>query len=186
MLEHRLSELEHRLWRLEVQVARLGDRIVDLTERLFPVEDDTDDDWDYEDDNTDSPPAAPELGAVFITSPGDSMNAVLVATLPTTRQDTTALPPTALGSITFQKTSLVGSPPAPGPLQILQTNAASGSPAQLQPSDLTFTDTAAAPGDDYTCFVTDTLGHIGLASNDQVAPASASPPGAPTLTATFT
>jgi hypothetical protein len=129
-------------------------------------------------------PAAPTLSGSFTTL-GDSMNATLTATLPTTRQDNTALAPTAIASITYQKTSLMGSPPAPGPLQTLQTNKASGTPVQLQPADLTFTDAAAAPGDDYTCFVTDTLGHIGKASNDQVAPASASPPVAPTLTAVF-
>lgn len=130
-----------------------------------------------------SPPSAPKLRATFTS--GVSMNAVLVASLPSTRQDGTALDPTEIASISFQKTSLVGSPPVAGPPVVLQTNVASGSPAQLQPTDLTFTDTAAAPGDDYTCFVTDTLGHIGAASNDQVAPASQSPPSAPSLSATF-
>lgn len=174
MSDHRYSELEYRLRRLEERVAELGDDLSNLIDELNPPLDDDDD----------SPPAAPLLGATFFT--GDSMNAMLTANLPTTRQDNTALPPTDIASITYQKTSLTGSPPAPGPLQSLQTNKASGTPAQLQPADLTFTDTAAAPGDDYTCFVTDTLGHIGKASNDQVAPASASPPGAPTLSATFT
>jgi hypothetical protein len=178
MSDHRITELEHRLRRLEERVAEVADGLDSLIVELNGdlVED--------EEDDTDSPPAAPTLSGTF-TLVGDSMNAILVATLPGTRQDNTALPPTAIASITYQKTSLTGSPPAPGPLQSLQTNKASGTPAQLQPADLTFTDAAAAPGDDYTCFVTDTLGHIGKASNDQVAPASASPPGAPTLTATF-
>lgn len=114
------------------------------------------------------------------------MNAILVAALPTTRQDGTSLGVTDIASITYQKTSLTGSPPVAGPLTALQTNVASGSPAQLQPADLTFTDTGAAPGDDYTFFVTDTLGHIGAPSNDIVAPASASPPAAGSLSATFT
>lgn len=113
------------------------------------------------------------------------MNAVLVAVLPTTRQDGTPLAATDIALITYQKTSLTGSPPVAGPLTTLQTNVASGTPPQLQPADLTFTDTGAAPGDDYTCFVTDTIGHIGAPSNDVVAPASASPPAAPTLAATF-
>lgn len=113
------------------------------------------------------------------------MNAILVAALPTTRQDGTSLAITDIASITFQKTSLTGSPPVAGPLTALQTNTASGSPAQLQTADLTFTDSTTAPGDDYTFFVTDTLGHIGLPSNDIVAPASASPPAAGTLSATF-
>ena len=115
------------------------------------------------------------------------MNAVLVATLPVSRQDGTALAAADIASITFQKTSLSGSPPVAGPQVTLQTNTASGSPAALQPTDLTFTDSAAAPGDNYTAFVTDTQGHIGLPSSPPlVAPAVASPPAAPQLAATFT
>lgn len=109
----------------------------------------------------------------------------LDATLPTVRQDGSALDPTAIGSITYQKTSLVGSPPAPGPNQVLQTNEAQAG-AGLQASDLTFTDTSPLPGDDYTFFVTDAQGHIGAASNDFVNPAQASPPAAGTLVGTFT
>jgi hypothetical protein len=132
-----------------------------------------------------APPAAPTLAAFFQS--GDSMNAVLVATLPTSRQDGTPLAITDIASISYQKTSLTGSPPVAGPNVVLQTNAASGTPPQLQTSDLTFTDPNAAPGDSYTAFVTDTLGHIGAASSPPlVAPAAASPPAAPTLSATFT
>lgn len=132
-----------------------------------------------------SPPAAPTLAGFFHLA-GDFMsNANLTATLPITRQDATPLAATDIASITFQKTSLVGSPPAPGPLQVLQTNSAVAG-AGLLPADLSVTDTAAVVGDVYSCFVTDTLGHIGAASNTETVPASASPPSAPSLTATFT
>lgn len=131
-----------------------------------------------------SAPRAPQLGASFTS--GDHMNAVLVASLPTTRQDGTPLAVTDIASITYQKTSLVGSPPVQGPQVALQTNTASGTPAQLQPTDLTFTDATAAPGDSYTAFVTDVQGHIGAPSSPAlVAPALQSPPAAPTLSATF-
>lgn len=114
------------------------------------------------------------------------MNAVLVDILPTTRQDGTPLALTDIASISYQKASLTGSPPVLGSNVVLQTNVASGTPPTLQPTDLTFTDTTAAPGDSYTSFVTDTLGHIGAASSPAlVVPSTVSPPSAPTMTATF-
>lgn len=133
-------------------------------------------------------PAAPTLAASF-TSSGDSMNATLVATIPTTRQDGTALAATDIGSITYQKTSLGADGVTPGPETTLQVNSAVGG-AGLQLTDLTFTDSAANTGDAYTCFVTDTAGNVGALSNavtdTEVAPPPVlSPPSAPSLSGTF-
>lgn len=131
-----------------------------------------------------SPPSAGTLTGAF--TPGDPMSSMLLnATPATTRQDGSALAPTDIASITYQKTSLVGSPPAPGPLQQLQTNQAQPG-AGLASTDLTFTDANSVPGDDYTFFVTDVQGHIGAASNDVVVPQQQSAPAAGTLTGTFT
>lgn len=132
------------------------------------------------------PPAAPTLAGTFDTS-GALMNAVLVATIPSTRKDGSALAPTDIASITFQKTALEPDGVTPGPEQPLQTNGAVAG-AGLTPADLTFTDPNAVAGDSYTCFVTDTAGDVGDLSNAEVAPAPLplSAPSAPTLTATFT
>lgn len=130
-----------------------------------------------------SPPAAPHL-----TLSGDSMNAVLVATIPSTRQDGSVLAPTDIASITFQKTSLTAdTPPVAGPEVVLVTNTAAPG-AGLTPDQITFTDVSATPGDSYTCFVTDTGGEVSPLSNADVDPVvvpPASPPGAPVLAATF-
>lgn len=105
--------------------------------------------------------------------------------LPPTRQDGSALDPTDIASITFQKASLAGSPPVLGAPVVLQTNvAAAGS--VLTDAQLTFSDTNALPGDSYTSFVTDVQGHIGAASSPFVVPATLSPPSAPTQSVTLT
>lgn len=112
------------------------------------------------------------------------MNAVLVAIIPSSRQDGSQLSPTDIASITYQKTS-VGADGSPGPQQTLQVNSAAAG-AGLQPSDLTFTDSSAVAGDSYTAFVTDTAGDAGALSNAVVAVAPVlSAPAAPTLSGTF-
>jgi len=166
-------EIRRRIEELERKFDRLRELVADIVRYLrhHPV--------------PPAPPAAPGLSASFTFS-GASMNAALVAVFPTVRQDGTPLAFTDIASITYQKTSLVGSPPVPGPQQSLKVNLASGTPAQLQPADLLFTDSAAAPGDSYTAFVTDVQGHIGAPSTPPlIAPALQSPPAAPTLSATF-
>lgn len=112
-------------------------------------------------------------------------NTVLNAVLPTTRQDGSTLAPTDVASITYQKTSLTGSPPVSGPLVSLQTNSAVNG-AGLLSTDLTFTDNTPVPGDVYTCFLTDVQGHIGAPSDSFSVPAQQSAPSAPTLTGVFT
>jgi len=117
------------------------------------------------------------------------MNAVLVATLPTTRKDQTALAPTDIASITFQKTSLGADGVTPGPQTSLQVNQAAAG-AGLQLSDTTFTDPNSIAGDAYTFFVTDTAGDAGDASNVVTNPGTGvggkpSAPSAGTLAATF-
>lgn len=108
----------------------------------------------------------------------------LVDILPTTRKDNSSLAPSEIASITFQKASLAGSPPALGDPVVLQTNTAqNGNP--LQPSDLTFVDASAQPGDSYTSFVTDTAGHIGDASTAFVVPATLAAPSAPSQSGIF-
>lgn len=115
------------------------------------------------------------------------MQTVLIATLPTTRQDGTALPPTAIASITFQKQSLTGTPPALGSEQTLVTNTAADPTVGLTPAQITFTDTSANVGDSYTCFVTDTAGNTSALSNAEVYPTAPplAAPSAPALSATF-
>lgn len=110
------------------------------------------------------------------------MNAILIATIPSVRLDGTALAPTDIASITFQKT-VTGSP-----AQTLATNSATAG-AGLTPDQITFTDAASAAGDSYTAFVTDVSGNAGAVSEAVVNPGAGggtlSPPGAPTLSATF-
>lgn len=114
------------------------------------------------------------------------MNAVLVATIPSLRGDGSALAPTDIASITYQKTVLGADGVTPGPQEPLQTNTAAAG-AGLQLSDLTFTDTSSAKGDTYTFFVTDTDGDAGALSNAVANPGVVKPsaPAAGTLTATF-
>ncbi len=109
------------------------------------------------------------------------MNAVLVATLPNLRQDGSALAPTDIASITYQKTTAAD----PANEVTLATNTAGA--GGLTPDQITFTDTSSSVGDTYTFFVTDAAGLAGALSNAvvNVAPAD-SPPAAGTLTATFT
>jgi hypothetical protein len=158
--EHRHNQLR----RIEAEVHNIGE----LTQKILRY-------------LSSSAPRAPTLTAAFQTS-GDSMNAILVATIPTSRQDGTALAATAIASITYQKVPAATPTATP---TVLQTNANAGTgPA---PTDLTFTDTSASSGDVYTCFVTDIAGNVGALSNavtdTEVAPLS--PPAAPTLAATF-
>lgn len=111
---------------------------------------------------------------------------VLVASPPSTRIDGTALAATQIKSVTFQKTSL-NADGSVGSVQILATNAAADPSVGLVSTDLTFTDTSALPGDDYTCFFTDTSGDAGAVSNDVSVPVPApSPPAAGSLSGTFT
>lgn len=116
------------------------------------------------------------------------MNAVLVATIPALRGDGSALAPTEIASITYQKTSVGADGVTPGPQTPLQTNSAAAG-AGLQLSDLTFTDTSSVKGDTYTFFVTDTDGDAGALSNAVPNPGpivvKPSAPAAGTLTATF-
>lgn len=132
-----------------------------------------------------SPPVAAQLAATFTLSGDFSMNAVLIATIPSTRQDGSALAPTDIASITFQKTSLTGAPPVAGPQVTLIVNAAAAG-VGLTPDQITFTDPSSVAGDSYTCFVTDTAGDTGALSNAVVAVAPVlSAPSAPVLSATF-
>jgi hypothetical protein len=109
------------------------------------------------------------------------MNAVLVASIPSLRQDGSPLAATDITSITFQKTTAAD----PTTEVNLATNTASGG-GGLSPDQVTFTDGAAVAGDSYTFFVTDVAGNEGAISNSVVAPAAAlSAPAAGTLTATF-
>jgi hypothetical protein len=130
-------------------------------------------------------PAAPGLAGSFTLTGDSSMNAVLIATLPTTRKDLSALSPTDIASITFQKTS--GSPA--GPEVTLATNTAAPG-AGLTLEQITVTDTSSVDGDSYTCFVTDTHGNVGDLSNAVVNTVVVVPPlaapSAPSLAATFT
>jgi len=116
------------------------------------------------------------------------MNAVLLATIPSLRGDGSALAPTDIASITYQKTSLGADGVTQGPQQTLQTNSAVAG-AGLQLSDLTFTDVSSVEGDTYTFFVTDTDGDAGALSNAVANPGvvvvKPSAPAAGTLTATF-
>lgn len=163
-----------RLERLEVLMGKRLDLIQNLVSRILHR-------------LANDRPAAPTLLAAFHPT-GDSMNALLIATLPTTRKDGSPLAATDIASITFQKapnTAPAGQPVVPGPEVVLATHPATPG-AGLVPNDLTFTDTSAAPEDTYTCFVTDTLGDVGDLSNADVAPAKLAPPGAPSLAATFT
>ena len=111
------------------------------------------------------------------------MNAVLVASIPSLRQDGSPLAATDIASITFQKATAG----APGSFSVLQTNDAAAG-AGLNPDQVTFTDASSTVGDIYACFVTDTKGSGGAESNAivAIAPAVPSPPAAPTLSATFT
>jgi len=111
------------------------------------------------------------------------MNAVLVASIPSLREDGSPLAAVDIASITFQKAT-AADPTTQIPLQ---TNVAPLG-AGLTPGDITFTDTSSTVGDIYTCFVTDTKGDIGAVSNEDtaVAPPPLSPPAAPQLSATFT
>lgn len=107
---------------------------------------------------------------------------ILIATIPGLRQDGTALDPADIASITFQKI-----PAGQTAETVLQTNSeASGG---LLPADLTITDAAAAAGDVYTFFVTDSEGNVGALSNTFENVAVAPPLSAPAageLTGTFT
>jgi len=109
---------------------------------------------------------------------------VLIATIPTTRQDGSALAATDIASITYQK---IPAGSAAGAAEtVLQTNSeASGG---LLPADLTYTDIVAAAGDVYTFFVTDTEGNVGALSNTftNVPATSVAPPAAGELAGVFT
>lgn len=113
------------------------------------------------------------------------MQAALVAIIPSTRKDGSALAATDIASITFQKTSLGADGVTPGPEVVLATQTAGA--GGLTPDQLAFTDTSSVVGDSYTCFVTDTAGDAGDLSNAVVAVAPAKPaaPSAPTLSGTF-
>jgi hypothetical protein len=131
-----------------------------------------------------SPPAACTLTGKFIISGDSDMSTTqLTAVLPTTRLSGAVLAAAAIASITFQKVAAGATAET-----VLQTNNAASAGAGLQPSDLLFTDSTAAAGDTYTCFVTDTAGVVGELSNDFVNGGSPTtdPPGAPTLTGVFT
>lgn len=131
-----------------------------------------------------SPPTAPVLTATFS---GDPMQAALIAVIPSTREDGSALAATDIASLTFQKTSLGADGVTAGPEVTLET--ATAAAGGLTPDQLAFTDTSSLVGDSYTSFVTDTAGNVGALSNAVVAtvvvPPALSPPGAPTLSATF-
>jgi hypothetical protein len=137
---------------------------------------------------------APVPGTLTVTfhPNGASMNAVLVATLPTTRKDQTALAPTDIASITFQKTSLGADGVTPGPQVSLQVNNAVAG-AGLALTDTTFTDPNSLAGDAYTFFVSDTAGDAGAVSNIVSNPGTGgtgvggkpSAPAAGTLAGTF-
>jgi hypothetical protein len=169
MNEHEQNEFERRLAR---RVERLLEALEELVEAATAFL-----------KRKRPPPSAPVLAGTFDSS-GDSMNAVLQAQIPTTRGDLTALAPTAIASITYQKTTAA----APTTQVSLQVNSAVAG-AGLQASDLAFTDTSSTPGDSYTCFVTDTNGVVGAVSNAVVNPVGgvvdSSAPSAPVLTATF-
>jgi len=103
----------------------------------------------------------------------------LAATIPTSREDGSALAATDIASVTFQKV-----PAGQTAEVVLQTNSeASGG---LLPADLAYTDTTAAVGDAYTCFFTDSEGNVGALSNVFTNAAALSPPGAGVLSGTFT
>jgi hypothetical protein len=133
---------------------------------------------------------APVPGTLTVTfhPTGAPMNAILVATLPTSRGDSTPLAPTDIASITFQKTQLGADGVTPGPQVSLQVNDAAAG-AGLQLTDTTFTDTNSIAGDAYTFFVTDTAGDAGAVSNVVTNPGTVatkpSAPAAGTLAATF-
>lgn len=107
---------------------------------------------------------------------------VLTATIPSLREDGSALAATDIASITFQKIAAGATAET-----VLQVNSeASGG---LLPADLTFTDTGAAVGDVYTFFVTDSEGNVGALSNtfeNAAAPPVLSPPAAGELSGVFT
>lgn len=127
-------------------------------------------------------PSACTLAGTFKPGVHHMSNTVLVATIPSTKQDGSALDPTSIASITYLKTPVGG-----GAASTLQVNTAAAG-AGLAPADLTVTDTAAVAGDSYSCFVSDTAGNAGAVSNvfTNVAPVTVSPPAAPTLSGTFT
>lgn len=133
-------------------------------------------------------PAAGHLSGTNKSILGVSMSTeVLVATPPTTRIDGSPLAANQVKSVTFQKSSLGADGVTPGPITILATNTAADPSVGLTTSDLSFTDTSSLPGDDYTCFFTDTNGDQGATSNDVEVPVPApSPPAAGTLSGTFT
>jgi hypothetical protein len=132
-------------------------------------------------------PAAGHLAGTHQLFSGASMSTeVLNATPPSTRIDGTPLAPAAIKSVTFQKTSIQADGSV-GPVTALATNVAADPTVGLVATDLTFTDTSSLPGDDYTCFFTDTNGDAGAVSNDVDVPVAApSPPAAGSLTGTFT
>jgi hypothetical protein len=109
--------------------------------------------------------------------------ATITDKLPTTRLDGSALSPSDIASITFQKASLAGSPAVLGDPVVLATNVAG--PGGLTDPQLTFVDFNAVPGDTYTSFVTDVRGHIGAPSAAFTVPASDSPPSNPVQTVTL-
>jgi hypothetical protein len=138
-----------------------------------------------------SPPSACMLAGTFTSGAPDMSSAILQATIPSTRQDGSALLASAIASITYQKVP-AGAPAGSQPT-VLQTNSepvGSG----LSPADLSFTDSSASVGDSYTAFVTDSAGNVGAVSSAFVAAASGggggtgplAPPSAPTLSGTFT
>lgn len=130
-------------------------------------------------------PAAPRLSATL----GDFMSKVtLTLTLPTVMSDGTALDPTNIGTVVYQKTALTtDSPPVAGPQTILKTATALAGIGPL-PEDLTYIDLSPVDGDTYTAYVTDLAGDIGDLSNSYTVPHAPAParPGAPVLTATYT
>ena len=111
------------------------------------------------------------------------MNANLSAILPTTRKDLSALAPTDIASITYQKV-----PVGQTAQTVLQTNKAASPGAGLVTTDLAYVDTTSTVGDVYTFFVTDTAGTVGDLSNAVTATAVTPPVAAPSagvLSATF-
>lgn len=114
--------------------------------------------------------------------------AVLIAILPSTRADGSALDPADIASITFQKAAAA----TPTTEATLVTNSAASAGTGLTPDQITYTDLTTQAGDIYSAFVTDTDGNVSGISNTEVAPATVTPPppaeaapSPPTLAAIF-
>lgn len=148
-------------------------------------------------DEREAKPSAPVLIATFTSSGDPTMSATavsqaaLIATLPATRADGSALDPTDIASITFQKAAAA----TPTAQVVLATNTAASAGAGLTPAQIAYVDTTTQAGDIYTAFITDTDGNVSAVSNTEVAPATVTvtpppppveaAPSPPTLSATF-